>query len=183
MRAAFFLPLVLAAQGAGPLTFEVASVKRSVPGVDILIILAYRIAPFQLVGAPSWLRDDDYAIVARTPPGTVQKRERLRALLADRFHPAMHREMREMPAYFLPMAKNGPKLRESGAQEATNLRIERTALSNATLERRVGGKVIDETGLTGFYGFDVHWAPETSETGPSLSKTTVIDKVERPTEN
>jgi uncharacterized protein (TIGR03435 family) len=237
MRAAMLL-LALAAQH---LTFDVASVKRStstayrppfrVTGgggidanatLDLYLVLAYKVAAFQIVNLPEWAHSEDYTIVAHTAPGTVQKvpgkrddelLDRLCALLADRFHLVIHREMREMPVYVLTVAKNGPKMPESEKHDITNLRMSRTQVANeggapiswlaTSLENRVGGKVIDETGLTGFYRFDLHWAPDNlpDATGPSLFtavqeqlglkleakrrpvEVIVVDHVERPTEN
>jgi len=127
--------------------------------------------------------------VAHTPPGTAQKTpgkrddelpERLRNLLADRFQLVIHREMREMPVHLLTVAKNGPKL--------------------AAAEKR---EIQSDTGLTGFYRFDPHWAPDNlpDATGPSRFtavqeqlglkleakrrpvEVIVFDRVERPTEN
>ena len=40
----------------------------------------------------------------------------LRALLEDRFKLRVHRETKEVPVYFLTVAKNGPKL-EPGDRE------------------------------------------------------------------
>jgi uncharacterized protein (TIGR03435 family) len=235
---AAMLLLALAAQN---LTFDVASVKRAtatgyrspftVTGgggidanatLDLYLILAYKVAPFQVVNLPEWAHSEDYTIVAHTPPETVQKvpgkrddelLERLRALLADRFHLAIHREMRETPVYVLTVGKNGPKMPESEKHEITSLRMSRTQVANeggapmswlvTSLESRVGRKVIDETGLNGFYRFDLHWAPENlpDATGPSLFtavpeqlglkleakrspvEVIVVDRVERPTEN
>jgi len=231
------LLLALAAQN---LTFDVASVKRSTSSayrppftvtggggidanatLDLYLVLAYKVAPFQIVNLPEWAHSEDYTIVAHAPPGTVQKvagkrddelLERLRNLLADRFHLAIHREMRDMPVYVVTVAKNGPKLPESEKHEITSLHMSRTQVANeggarmswlaASLESRVGRKVIDETGLTEFYRFDLHWAPENlPDAGPSLFtavqeqlglkleakrrpvEVIVVDRVERPTEN
>ena len=233
--------MLLVALAAQNLTFDVASVKRSTSGayrppftvtggggidanatVDLFLVLAYKVAPFQLVNLPEWAHSEDYTIVAHTPPGTVQKTpgkrddellERLRNLLAERFHLIIHREMREMPVYVLTVAKNGPKMPESEKHEITNLRMSRTQVANdggapmswlaTSLESRAGRKVIDETGLSGFYRFDLHWAPDNlpDAVGPSLFtavqeqlglkletkrrqvEVIVVDRVERPTEN
>ncbi len=238
MRAVALLLGLLSAQD---LTFDVASVKRStstayrppftVTGgggidakatLDFFLVIAYKVAPFQVVNLPEWAHSEDYTIIARTAPGTVQKvpgkredelLERLRALLADRFHLVVHREMREMPVYVLTIAKNGPKMPESEKHEITNLRMSRTQVANeggapmswlvTSLENRAGRKVIDETGLTGFYRFDLHWTPDNlpDANGPSLFtaipeqlglkleakrrpvEVIVVDSIQRPTEN
>lgn len=46
-------------------------------------------------------------------------RQRVRALLADRFQLVIRHEMREQTAYVLTIAKNGPKLKASADQSAS----------------------------------------------------------------
>ncbi len=41
----------------------------------------------------------------------------LQALLAERFNLVAHRETKEMPVYFLVVAKGGPKLRDLKSAE------------------------------------------------------------------
>src|SRR5579863_8719227 len=102
---------------AAPLTFEVASVKRSTATTDIqvtpngglhavvsvyfLMQAAYNIKPFQLLGAPPWLDKEMYQIDAKPPAGTAVKNppkidedllQRIQSLLADRFHLVVRRE-------------------------------------------------------------------------------------------
>jgi uncharacterized protein (TIGR03435 family) len=45
----------------------------------------------------------------------------LQTLLADRFHLKIHHETRDLPAYALVLAKNGPKLRPSPDKPCDNL--------------------------------------------------------------
>ena len=85
-------PLIAAAQGAGRLTFEVASAKRVAPDapgaplevtaggalmgkttLGFLIQAAYAIKPYQLVNAPGWLHSEEYAIAAKPPAGYKPK--------------------------------------------------------------------------------------------------------------
>lgn len=117
-------------------TFEVASVKRNnsgdpsaarrlMPGgtlfVNIplrqLIISAYGLQPFQVIGGPSWIDSDRFDINARAS-GTPTPQEldlMLRSLLADRFKLVAHSEQREMTLYSLLKARDdgqlGPGLR------------------------------------------------------------------------
>jgi len=116
--------------------FEVASVKKSSPGeagpfirrdpggritvanmpVRDLITYAYRLAPSQLIGGPSWTVTDHFDVVAKlegTPelglPGSGPDPVQLamRTLLAERFRLKAHQEMREMDIYALVMIKPG----------------------------------------------------------------------------
>lgn len=108
--------------------FEVVSVKRSVPdnpengtlrprpggltavGVSVaaLIRSAYRLQAAQLVGAPSWVNDEQYDIHARAPGATRAEIDVMRrALLYDRFGMRAHAETRELPVYALMPVKPG----------------------------------------------------------------------------
>jgi uncharacterized protein (TIGR03435 family) len=122
-----------------PLRFEVASIKVSElsfkspssvtnpgpnPGtftrrhaaLSTLIITAYRLRPYEYSG-PSWLDTAFFDIVAKVPEGTTATQEQqlvmLQNLLAERFGLKVHREKKEMPAYDLVIAKDGPKFREA----------------------------------------------------------------------
>src|SRR5689334_560377 len=97
----------------------------------LLLTFAYDVREFQLSGGPGWIGSEHYDIVARpdrsesaeTTPVDPRKmsdgemktmaeqiRERLRALLAERFQLTVHRETKEAPIYVLVVGKNGPKL-------------------------------------------------------------------------
>jgi uncharacterized protein (TIGR03435 family) len=106
------------------LTFEVASVKlRQLPyqfvkseisgsratweayGLEGLIMEAYRVASYQISGVPAWLATDRFDINAKASGDRTltadEKRKMLRALLEDRFHLKVHREVKERPVYSL----------------------------------------------------------------------------------
>jgi uncharacterized protein (TIGR03435 family) len=81
-----------------------------------LITFAYQLAPFQLVGGPSWIGNDRFDVIAKlqgdpvfAPPGSgadpIQRA--MQTLLADRFQMKIHRETREVDIYALVMAKPG----------------------------------------------------------------------------
>ena len=66
-----------------------------------------------LEGGPGWIDSDRYQIIAKaegTPGQDRMHGPMLQALLEDRFKVKVHRESREVPAYALTVAKNGPKL-------------------------------------------------------------------------
>jgi uncharacterized protein (TIGR03435 family) len=80
-----------------------------------LIIVAYRIKPFQLAVTPDWMTTEVFDITATIPAGVSKAEvpEMLRALLAERFGLKIRRESKEMPVYALTVAKDGPKFKES----------------------------------------------------------------------
>src|SRR5580658_2008791 len=64
-------------------------------------------------GGPAWINSDRYEINAKaegTPSEAMTHGPMLQALLEDRFKLKIHRETREIQAYVLTIAKNGPKL-------------------------------------------------------------------------
>jgi bla regulator protein blaR1 len=130
---------VVSAQNDAHPEFEVASIKpaapdargtfiRMVPGgrVNItnmplkeLMVLAWRIQPFQISGGPSWIDSARYDISAKPEksPKPDELQAMLQALLADRFQLKIHRETKELPIYALVVARKdgklGPQLSES----------------------------------------------------------------------
>jgi len=140
-----FVPWTIAArpqnsQTAGP-TFEVASVKKSMPsgtgpimvGAGIrrgdrwaagfatlrMLVQAAQAPRYQMegliVGGPGWIDTDHFDIDAKMAPGTTvdDMRAMAQALLADRFKLAVHAETRDLQVYALVLARSDGKL---GAQ-------------------------------------------------------------------
>src|SRR5215469_3685733 len=99
-------------------------------GLSFLIGEAYHV-PYtsgRLSGGPDWMRRENYDIEATAPAGAFPAgtaartrvqgtRLMLQALLADRFKLVMRREMKEIPAYVITVAKGGPKLEKSTLTE------------------------------------------------------------------
>ena len=180
-----------------PATFEVASVKPSEPGalglftrflpdggvhftgatMKDLVGIAYGVRTFQIFGGPAWIATERFdvdarAATAQTDPSKFRDEqqkvgERLRNLLADRFHLALHRETKELPAYELVIAKGGAKLQEStdgknfirrgiGTLKGQSVGLKMLALN---LSNELNSPVIDKTGLTQNYDFELKWTP------------------------
>jgi uncharacterized protein (TIGR03435 family) len=63
-------------------------------------------------GGPAWLDSDVYEIVGKAegnPSTTQMVGPMLQALLEERFRLKVHRDQKEVPVYFLKVAKGGPK--------------------------------------------------------------------------
>jgi uncharacterized protein (TIGR03435 family) len=190
----------LAQFASDPLLFEVASVKESASGgpgwsvsrgvggrftaenvpLRALITFAYEIRDQQLTGAPRWIDDDRFDIVAKPdrtvpvgPQGEAAIKGMVRSLLAERFDLVVHRETRIQPLYSLVVAKNGPRMTESAPETAPetkgpNVSMERGQITATgtkmdtfarVLSNQLGRTVIDKTGLSADYDFKLVFAP------------------------
>jgi uncharacterized protein (TIGR03435 family) len=124
---------VLFGQSADRPKFEVASIKPTAeqartsagmppqPGgrlrannfpARMLIMRAYRLQDFQIVGGPDWLRQDGFDIEAKgdSRADNTQLMLMLQSLLEERFQLKYHRETRELPVYALSVSRSGSKL-------------------------------------------------------------------------
>ena len=79
-----------------------------------LIMVAYRMKPYQVVG-PDWMLSQRFDVQAKLPDGGSREQvpEMLQALLADRFKLAVHRDTKEHNVYALVVGKGGPKLKDA----------------------------------------------------------------------
>jgi uncharacterized protein (TIGR03435 family) len=196
-----------------------------------LIKHAYYVRDQQLTGGPPWIKTDRYDIVAKPEkieleplePSTTsptrftshmtRHRQRIQALLRDRFGLVLGTEMKAMPFYSLKVAKTGHKMEVAGDHDLNPIarggsgRFEMTTdIKGITsmLTDVVGRPVVDETGLTEHHKVRLEWAPDSADpTDTRASIFTalneqlglrlesrkgpvpvfVIQKVERPTEN
>uniref|UniRef100_Q020C7 Peptidase M56, BlaR1 n=1 Tax=Solibacter usitatus (strain Ellin6076) TaxID=234267 RepID=Q020C7_SOLUE len=180
-------------------SFEVASVKpsrqtlgrdfnkavvfgaSSVTGRNVtlknLIVAAYNVQPHQVFGGPKWLDDSEYDLDAKAdgPVAKEQLRLMLRALLAERFRLALHRETKELHVYELVVDKGGPKIHAAkepagpGARSLEQLANlisvqltipEPTDPGKPSIASGAPIPVIDKTGLTGVYEITYELRPE-----------------------
>jgi len=207
-------------QGKRP-TFEVASVKRStgngpadpnprVSGsrvemhnirVATAVIYAYHLAggamttSYQLAGnlqMPDGWEVYDIDAMAPGPPRDDDLRLMFQALLEERFKLKYHWESRELLAYDLTVAKNGPKLKpgDPNRKGAWNRRL---AEREPGVSRLVGPGSIEDlvwalsarlespvrnlTGLAGgWYEFDVPFARDITVTTPVPDLVTAVEQ-------
>jgi uncharacterized protein (TIGR03435 family) len=156
--------------------------------LKLLIAAAYDLTPEAVFGGPSWVGSDRYDILAVTPgsvrPSRDRQMEMLRSLLAERFNLTFHRQAKEFSIYALKVAKNGPKLKTSTsppdepAALISTVYPQRILLParNATMgefvslmQRAVLDRaVVDATGLSGRYDFDLEWAPDATQFGGEI---------------
>jgi uncharacterized protein (TIGR03435 family) len=154
-----------------------------------LIGAAYNLNPRAMSGGPDWTDAVRYDIRAVTPgenrPSLDQQMAMLRTLLSDRFHLKFHIEPKEFSVYALTIARNGPNLKESSAGSDEQPMLVSTVFPgvkirlparNATMSQfaAVLGRavldrpVVDKTGLSGRYDFDLEWTPDDTQFGGNL---------------
>ncbi|HKD08756.1 MAG TPA: TIGR03435 family protein [Bryobacteraceae bacterium] len=205
----WFAPLALL---AAPASFEVISVKQNhsddmrgariqfLPGrflatnypLQLMIAAAWNL-PFQstrLSGGPDWIRSERFDIEATTPGGvripTAQMRQMLQQLLKDRFHLVMSSSMKELPVFFVTVAKGGPKLEKSAIDEkdcdtapchaftgGQGRGLHAQAVDMGDLAKYVENwaerPVLDKTGLHGLYRIETRpWLPMTPGPEPAV---------------
>jgi uncharacterized protein (TIGR03435 family) len=123
--------------------------------------------------------------LAFTAENREQVRLMMRAMLADRFHLQLHIETRQEPIFNLEIAKGGVRIKEVDAPVPPAKEGNVGAAMGNDGGRMIGNKstmaglaraltiflkrpVVDQTGLKGYYDFDVKWsAPETPDGRPS----------------
>jgi uncharacterized protein (TIGR03435 family) len=193
-------------------------------------------------GGPEWLDKARFDIeakydVTKYPDLTREQRQAmLQQLLADRFNLVVHHEAKEFPLYALVIAKDGPKFEETKPEDLRKSPVAGVLCMNKGRGKGVvemqgctmkqfannlggygrndlGRKIVDQTGLTGYYTVALHWTPvdtanpsstgptEQEQSGPSIFTavkeqlglelkpikgpldTIVIERAEMPTEN
>ncbi|MBV9182624.1 MAG: TIGR03435 family protein [Acidobacteria bacterium] len=179
--------------------FEVATIKPSKPDepgkmlsvqgsrfktvnttTSDLINFAYDVQAKQVVNPPAWVSSDKFDIDAQpdTPgtPNPQQLKGMVQKLLAERFELKFHEEKKELSAYVLTVAKNGPKLKKSEGdpsglpslffRQLGYLTVRNASMAafthlmqSAVLDR----PVVDQTGLEGRWDFILKWTPDESQ--------------------
>jgi uncharacterized protein (TIGR03435 family) len=101
--------------GQGPRGANV--VWRPYTTLQDLLVYAYEMPLYRIVGGPSWTITDRYTVLGKTiaPTTPSETRVLVQQLLMERFGLQLHREQREMAAYQLVFARSdrrlGPKIK------------------------------------------------------------------------
>lgn len=157
--------------------------------MERLIERAYGVKPSQVQG-PDWMETTRFDIVAKYPEGSksADHQVMLRTLLEDRFKLAVHREKAEKPGYALMVVKSGFKLKavehEGSDTNHQGGRIQTLSAKGTSmptladlLSRYLGEVVVDKTGISGAYNFDLRWTTDDekpNETGVEPAPTIFI---------
>jgi len=141
-------------------------------------------------GGPAWTLSDAFDVQVKVDPATTERwskspqqpvdeerRVVLRELLVERFHLQLHRELREMPAFALIVAKGGSKLQPPVPEKDLQAGVPQSRInyySRGHMQRHfallsnlsrsltaepeiIARPVVDKTGLTDQYEFTLHW--------------------------
>jgi uncharacterized protein (TIGR03435 family) len=147
-----------------------------------LVQIAYHVKANQVSGGPKWCDSDRFDIEAKSdgPANDAQLLTMLQTLLADRFQLAFHRETALFPGFALVVAKSGFKIRpvDAGEGERSNSNrghytAERVSMAKfaETLSRILRSPVVDRTGTTGVFSFQLEWTPDNAD-APAPDGTT-----------
>ena len=143
--------------------------------VSDLIGYSYGVQRSQISGGPQWLESELFDVLAEPDgegqPSNQQWTIMVQKLLTDRFKLAFHREKKEMSVFTLALAKGGPKLTPS-ADDPNGFpsfasRLGNVVARNANMDDFAGlmqygldRPVLNQTGLTGKFDFDLNWTPD-----------------------
>ena len=147
-----------------------------------LIAYSYDMDDHQILDVPKSLDSERYDITAKPEKEgrftTAEGKVMLQSLLADRFQLKFHRESKELPIYILTVAKSGSKMRprtegDGGAPRSMLFQGPRLPGRNLSVTDLAAGlqkmaldrPVIDKTGLSGKFDFDLTWRPELQQVG------------------
>jgi uncharacterized protein (TIGR03435 family) len=199
----------------------------------MLFRYAYDVRDHEISNLPAWADTEHFDIFAKPSDEESAKeggntsteafirnlRLRTQSLLTERFGLTLHTEMKEMQVYHLVQAKGGSKVTPTTqtpdsapeiAMEDRRVKCRKITMqkfSDTVLASRMSRSVIDKTGLTGEFDFEMHFVPDevvakdpTAQAADFLTalqeqlglrleaakgpvKILVIDKVARPSAN
>jgi uncharacterized protein (TIGR03435 family) len=158
-----------------------------------LIKTAYNVEAGSVFGGPSWLALDRFEVIAKPPAGTTTAMATLmlQFLLSDRFKLVVRKDMKPMPAWVLSKGADKPKLKPADTAGEPGCRAmdrnERVSCHNVTMDTfaaslRAGFlttlPVLNSTGITGSWDFDLHYTVAGGQFGIS-DNNPIINAVDK----
>jgi uncharacterized protein (TIGR03435 family) len=164
--------------------------------LHLLIQLAYNAKDYQILGEPAWASSERYEVTAKTENNASfeQMRPMLRSLLAERFNLMLHKDTKELPVYELTAAKGGIKTEDASCVNrdpngpplplgskvcggvtsrmfpAGSSRLEGFGVPMSKLVEvladRIGRTVVDKTGFSGTFNFQLDFSPDDAASNP-----------------
>ena len=165
---------------------EAGRFNASHVSLALLLQLAYGVDNSQIANKPAWLETSLYDVAAKPEQGIrlsrAELRPRLQDLLRQRFHLAVHTEVRSLRGFALVVAPGGPHLAATAGTRSSGWKsnvspgqMRGIHWSMAQLAQfltpAAGFPVVDRTGLPGSYDIGFSYAPEgdTESTLPPLA--------------
>jgi uncharacterized protein (TIGR03435 family) len=183
-----------ARSGFSPTSIRIAGNRYSATGIPLrpLIMEAYNLRDWQVVGGPSWISTDQWDIEAVADDGValltlnVEDPSRpteaslmTRSLIENRFQFKFHLDTKELPVYELTVAKNGPKFklsseqslgRRSGGRGEIEVRAHPFASFAYLLSRQLDRTLVNKVDVHGLYDIKLQWNPVLRPEGePAIS--------------
>lgn len=170
-----------------------------------LIHDAYDILPSLVSGTSKWVSSAHFDVRAKVvdaDPAQLKGMSRkdrkgmLQVLLADRFHLQVHTEVKTLPVLELVQARSGAKLTEiapehkedrfkgmqPGSTEVHSGSLAASYRTMADLADTLSGQVhrpvVDKTGLTGHYNFQLNWARDDAPVGDAAAAPPLLTALE-----
>lgn len=147
--------------------------------VETMLMVGYGLQKTQIANAPEWVKSEPFDVDgvpdAEGQPSVRQFQSMVRKLLVERFGLKMHREPREMAAYALILAKDGPKLAVTKSDENALpnqevhggngdrlLKFTNVSMDDFVLMMlyEVDKPLLNRTGLKGRYDFEMRFTKD-----------------------
>lgn len=167
------------------LGFDGHSFRMLGMNLNDMIALAYGLHTKQIIGAASWASTDLYNIqgVPDVPgiPDQKQRQSLVRSLLTDRLQFKFHEEKRELSVYAIAVAGGGPKMTKTTAEpndpqgfgfgmgskgQGITMHVHNLTMADLATWMQayvMDRPVVDQTGLTDRYDFELKWMPDDSQ--------------------
>jgi uncharacterized protein (TIGR03435 family) len=148
--------------------------------VNDLITMAYGLHVKEIINGPDWFATDKFDIDGipdiEGQPNNVQFKLLFQSALTQRFGLVFHHEDKELAVYALTVGKGGPKMKVTSDKpsDPKNFffrKLGQLNVSNMTMRDFADGMqsavmdkpVVDHTGLTDRYDFQLTWTPDESQ--------------------
>jgi len=148
--------------------------------VEDLLLFAYGVHTSQIVGGPNWIKTDRFDISAdpemERRPSSSELKAMTARLLTDRFHLVLANEEAVLPVLALvrtkaklqlkPAASDSTSILSGGLVPPGSLFVHDGTVGDfiAYVQRyappEIDRPIVDQTGITGRYEFELHFSPE-----------------------